>query len=198
VKIQLPRAFIVGPVAVLLVAVTACGSFASGSKKETPSRTAGDNVRQATEKYNSGVKHMDKAKEYDAKADSLFAFNYRATPVAKAGNEYKQAVDDFNAAVDLNPKMVEAFNNLGFCLRKLDKLPESLNAYDKALALDSLYPKAREYRGELFLAMGKLDRANSDLDLLKRIKSPYADTLARSIKIFELSQFTSGGKKDGK
>ena len=170
-------------------------SRALSSSEKSPEEEAADSVRQATEKYNAGVKHMEKGKAYDAQADSLFAFNYRATKTAKAENEYRKAVKDFEKAASLQPKMVEAFNNLGFCRRKLNLLKESLEAYDAALAIDSLYALAHEYRGELFLAMGDLNRARAELDVLKRLNPAYADTLSMSIEHFQLQQFDNEMKK---
>jgi tetratricopeptide (TPR) repeat protein len=178
------------------VAMIATDSRAFGSSSKSPEEKAADSVKVAIETYNVGVKHMDKGKAYDSQADSLFAFNYRATKAAKAENEYRKAAEDFEKAAALQPTMVEALNNLGFCRRKLNLLPESLSAYDAALAIDSLYAPAREYRGELFLAMGDLVRARAELDVLKRLNPGYADTLSRSIDFFLLRKFEDQMKKN--
>ena len=172
----------------ILIPIMVTDSLAFGSKEKSPEEQAAENTRQATEKYNNGVKHMDKAKQYDRQGDSLFAFNYRATSEDKARKEYDKAVKDFQKATSLDTTMVEAFNNLGYCLRKLGELEESLEAYNNALAIDSLYPLAREYRGELFLALSEIEKARHDLSILKQIDSPYADTLSRSIDFFVLNQ----------
>ncbi|MEW5797149.1 MAG: tetratricopeptide repeat protein [Candidatus Zixiibacteriota bacterium] len=177
------------------IATLAAESGAIESPPKTPEERAADSAQQALEKYNNGVKHMDKARSYDAQSDSLFAFNYRATSTAKAEKEYDKAVKDFRRAVELRPNMIEAHNNLGYCLRKLNKLDESMKAYAAALAIDSLYAPAREYRGELFLAMGDLNRANAELVFLRRVDSPYADTLALSIDLFHLQQVAKGMKR---
>jgi tetratricopeptide (TPR) repeat protein len=181
--------------AMMLIPAMSTQSFASGSDEKSPEEKAAENVRKATEKYNNGVKHMKKARLYDEQGDSLFAFNYRATSEDKAKKEYVKAVDDFEDAASLDPTMIAAYNNLGFCLRKLDKLDESLAAYDRVLAIDSLYPLAREYRGELFLAMDKPDSAQAELAVLRSIESPYADTLSLSIKLYQLNRVADQMKK---
>ena len=174
----------IAPTVLLLALVMLIPShaFPFGSKNKTPDAKASDVVRKATDKYNNGVKHMDMGKADESKWGSATGWSYAPTKVTKAQGEYRKAVTDFQAASTLRPTMIEAFNNLGFCLRKLDKLQESLQAYDKALAIDSLYAPAREYRGELYLAMGNTDGANGDLQALERIKSPLAKELTKSIE----------------
>jgi tetratricopeptide (TPR) repeat protein len=84
--------------------------------------------------------------------------------------------------------MAEAYNNLGYCLRKLGKLDESLKAYEQAIGLKADFAQAREYRGETYLALGLLEKAQTDKDFLMQMKSPLADTLARSIELYQLEK----------
>jgi tetratricopeptide (TPR) repeat protein len=172
----------------ILSLLTASSLFAIGSKEKTPEQTASDNTRKATNAYNDGVRKIDHAKEIGIKGDSAYAYNYRATSDAKARREYEKAVQDFTKAIELNPEMKEAHNNLGYCYRKLGKLTESLAAYDKAIALDSNFAQAREYRAETLLALGQLSKAEAELSFLQNLKSPYADQLARSIEMYKLQE----------
>ena len=173
---------------ILALAALASGVAASGSKSKTPEEKAAEKDKVAVRKYNDGVEHMQKAREIGMKGDSAFAFNYRATADAKAKKEFEKAVGDFHKAIDLKPNMIEAHNNLGYCFRKLGMLDESLAAYDAALAIDSTYPQAHEYRGETFLALGKLDRAEAERAFLASVKSPYADTLGMAIDMYKLKE----------
>ena len=172
----------------ILIAVTADRSHALGSKEKTPEEQAADNQKKAVGEYNDGVKHMDKARAIGVKGDSAYAYNYRATSDAKARKEFEKAVGNFTDAVELDPKLAEAYNNLGYCYRKLGKLDESLKAYETALQLKPDFAQAREYRGEAYLALGQMEKANAEFDYLKQIQSPYADTLARSIETYQLEQ----------
>jgi tetratricopeptide (TPR) repeat protein len=131
---------------------------------------------------------MEKGRDAGAKADSSFAFNYRATPDAQARKHFEKAVDKFNKAISLKPDMAEAYNILGYCYRKLGKLDSSLQAYSGALDLKKDFAQAYEYRGETFLAMGQLDKAQADLATLKRLKSPFADDLAKAIESYQLEK----------
>ena len=160
---------------------------ALGSGEKTPEE-ATELIKKATKEYNRGVKHMDKARKQAQKGDSTYAFNYRATTAAKTKNEYEKAVKRFNRAIKHKAEFPEAFNNLGYCYRKLGKLEESLEAYSKALKLNPDFPQAIEYLGETFLALDSLGRANEQLTKLKSLKSSYADTLSKSIGLYRLAQ----------
>lgn len=161
---------------------------AFGSGEKTPQETALENKKKAVRKYNNGVKHMKKARKKAEAADSLYAFNYRATSNAKARREYNKAIKDFNKALELDSALSEAQNNLGYCYRKLGLLKESLSAYSAALKLNTEFAKAYEYRGETHLAMGNLKLAERDLARLRKMESSYADSLAISIKLFQLAE----------
>ena len=163
-------------------------SLAFGSGEKTPEEEASELIKKATKEYNKGVKHMDKARKQAQKGDSTYAFNYRATTAAKTKNEYKKAVKRFNKAIKHNDEFPEAFNNLGYCYRKLGKLEESLEAYSKALKLNPDFAQAIEYLGETFLALDSLGRANEQLRRLKKLESSYADTLSKSIGLYRLAQ----------
>lgn len=173
---------------VLVVSILPITIFAAGSKEKSPTDETAKKDKQALAYYNDGVKMMKKADEIAMKGDSTFAYNYRATSDAKAEKEYVKAIKNFNSAIDLKPEIAEAHNNLGYCYRKIGRLKESLTAYNNALAIDKNFAQAREYLGETYLAMGEIDKANEELKFLLKLKSPYADTLQKSIDEYKLHQ----------
>jgi len=175
-------------------------SFAFGSKEKSPQQKAAESEKKATESYNNGVKQMDNAKKIASGGDSTYAFNYRATSDAKAKKVYEKAVKNFETAVALKADFPEAYNNLGYCYRKLDNLKKSLEAYHKALELKPEFPQANEYLGETFLAMDSLQLALGQYQILQDLKSPYADTLMKSIEIYKLAKVSekmNGNKNKG-
>jgi tetratricopeptide (TPR) repeat protein len=187
-------------VALLFAVATLAGEAqAIGSGSKTPEEKAAEAVKKATGKYNNGVKHMEKARAIAERGDSAFAYNYRATADAKTRKEYEKAVKDFKEALRHKANMADAFNNLGYCYRKLGKLKLSLESYQSALAIRPKFLQAREYLGETYLAMDMLDSALAQHRLLIEAKSLYADTLAASIELYKLQQFEktmrdAGGK----
>lgn len=179
----------------LLLSFVCLTSLSFASKSESMDS---DNSNKATESYNSGVAHMEKAHQILIVGDSAYAYNYRATSNAKAKREYEKAVNDFKDAIKEKPDMKEAYNNLGYCYRKLDKLDESLKYYKRALNLDSNFVQALEYMGETYLALGDLDNANKQLNRLKELQSTYADTLSQSIEIYKLNEINKSMKNEKK
>ena len=81
-----------------------------------------------------------------------------------AGN-YKMAVMLLEQSVAENPKNPDAWNYLGYSLRKWGKKEEALVNYQKALALDPKHRGANEYLGELYLEMGDLAKAKERLEV---------------------------------
>jgi len=193
------RSLAIAVVALALSLAVPPTASASGSS-EKPAKSETDKTKQqATEKYNDGVAHMTHAMNIAKQGDSAFAYNYRATADAKTRKQYEKARDDFQGAVELDPEMKEAWNNLGYVQRKLGDFDKSLYAYEKALAIDKDFAQAREYLGETYLALGKLDLANEELDHLKKLESPYADTLAASIETYKLKELSAKmNEKKGK
>lgn len=176
---------------VFILLLFSSAAFASESDEKTPEEKAAEIIKKATKEYNRGVKYMAKAQEKLKKGDSAYAFNYRATSLAKAKKEYEKAIKKFNKAIKLNPKFVEAYSNLGFCLRKIGDYESSFSSYNMALSLDSSYAPAREYLGETYLALDSLAKALEQWELLLTIDSAYADSLGRSIEIYKLTQLSN-------
>lgn len=83
----------------------------------------------------------------------------KANDLAGAETLLRKAVADY-------PKNAEAWNLLGFALRKQEKLEEAEKYYDKALELDAKHLGALEYLGMLYVKTGRMDDAKA---LLKRI-----------------------------
>jgi tetratricopeptide (TPR) repeat protein len=73
----------------------------------------------------------------------------------------------FSAVADKrNP---EVLNGLGYTNRKLGQFKEAIDYYQQAIALDPNYAEAREYLGEGYVTMGKIDLAKEQLAEIRRI-----------------------------
>lgn len=71
-----------------------------------------------------------------------------------------------HAAVGPNP---DVLNYLGFVSRKLGRYDTALTYYHQALTVDPNHLGAIEYLGELYIQMGELDRARTQLAQLDRL-----------------------------
>jgi tetratricopeptide (TPR) repeat protein len=107
-----------------------------------------------------------------------------------------RAREKFRFAVAQDPSMKEGWNMLGFTSRKLGDYEESLNAYDKALALAPDYPEAIEYRAELFLLTGRLAEVKEAYAWLLKANPSYAGVLKTSAQDWLKSKKTAPGVTD--
>ena len=85
-----------------------------------------------------------------------------------AAGKYKMAIPLLQQSLAENPANADAYNYLGYSLRKSGNREDALVSYRKALAIDPEHRGANEYLGELYLEMGQLDKAKERLDVLDR------------------------------
>ena len=90
----------------------------------------------------------------------------------------------FEEAVKANPNMAEAHNNLAYCLRKQspENFAKAMQHYNEALRLNPKLAQAYEYRGVLFVEMGRKADAEKDLTTLKQLDPKLAVALETAIK----------------
>jgi tetratricopeptide (TPR) repeat protein len=115
--------------------------------------------RVAAQAYNSGISHKNKGLKLEADAEK--AAKDKEKILGKAKDEYGKALKDFKKALDLKPDAFQAFNGMGFALRKTGEPVKALEMYDKALTLAPGFPDALEYRGEAYLALNRIDDAKA-------------------------------------
>ncbi len=95
--------------------------------------------------------------------------NYEAAVKAVKANDFAGAAGLLAKVVDKDPKNADAWNYLGFADRKMGKFPESLAAYEKALAIQPKHLGANEYLGELYVQTGDVAKANLQLAKLEKL-----------------------------
>jgi tetratricopeptide (TPR) repeat protein len=113
---------------------------------------------------------------------------YDAGFAASQAESYREAIRYFQRAVSLNRDYAEAYNMLGFCLRKLGKVKEALSRYEKALKLKPDFPEAREYYGEAHLQNGNLAGALEQYRILEQSGSEEAQELLAKIEEYKNRQ----------
>lgn len=134
---------------------------------------------QAAESYRRGVRYRDEALELERKAATEPAGSRTAE---KARKEFEKAARAFRSAVEDDPALTPAHSELGFALRKLGDYEGSLEAYERALALEPGYAPAVEYRAEAHLALGRLDDVKAAYLELFRGDRAHADQLMAAMK----------------
>jgi tetratricopeptide (TPR) repeat protein len=148
--------------ALALVLVTTGPAYAAGGGS-MPSAPAPMRMQELSpeerEAYNSGVKAVEHGDSIAAVAARQSDNRKRDKTLAKANDAYESALRKFTKATELQPRMHEAWNYLGYTHRKLGRYGDALAAYDRALGLKPNYAEAIEYRGHAYLGLNRLDEA---------------------------------------
>jgi tetratricopeptide (TPR) repeat protein len=171
------------------LALTATAALASGSgggggggmSGSSPSMSQ-DPHQQAVGYYNSGERQMEKATKANAdlkantdasKADSL---------KSRLNKSLENAAADFQRAIKADASLYQAYSELGFCLRKLGRYDEALQAYDKGLAIEPRWAPGIEYRAEAYLGLNRIEDAKAAYTSLFGGDRARADILFESMK----------------
>jgi tetratricopeptide (TPR) repeat protein len=98
--------------------------------------------------------------------------------------KFAEAQVKFQQALSENPDFAEAHNNLAYSLRKQgpQNYAKALEHYNKAIQLKSNLAEAYEYRGVLFLKLGRKNDAEKDLATLKTLNPKLATELEHVIQ----------------
>jgi tetratricopeptide (TPR) repeat protein len=62
----------------------------------------------------------------------------------KALGRFEEAIASYQQAIQLQPDYADAYQNLGVVLLKIGKVPESLSAFGKAIALHEVQNNSTE------------------------------------------------------
>src|SRR5579864_4302930 len=155
---------------------SAIGSSSPTVKPRTPEEMARDY-------YNSGVRHKDKGKQLEERADTQVFKDEKDHEKyeAKIKDEFTSALKDFKKAAELDPSLPQAFNGMGYAYRKTGDATQALAMYDKALQMAPGFPDAVEYRGEAYLALARIDDAERAYMSLLASDRPQADLLMKAM-----------------
>jgi tetratricopeptide (TPR) repeat protein len=137
---------------------------------------------RAVEAYNRGIERRDRGKKLEADAAAKQGSD-RQKAESKARSEFEKALKDFKSAAQLNPQLFQAYNGMGYALRKTGDHEKALEMYDKAIDMaPGLYTEAIEYRAEAYLGLNRIDDAKQAyLDLFGSDRKQ-ADLLLVEIK----------------
>lgn len=152
---------LVKPLVPLFLLAAACTAFGagSGSMPSMPRAQAASPEDQARDAYNAGVHSVEKADALAADAARQTDARRQQKALDKAKSAYAAARKKFSRAAELDPRLPEAWNYLGYTQRKLGDYQAALGSYDRALALKPGFAEAIEYRGHAYLGLNRLDDA---------------------------------------
>jgi tetratricopeptide (TPR) repeat protein len=100
---------------------------------------------------------------HDEYAKRLMSWAYNRRGEARAAEARdKEALADFEAAVELNPSSWRAIHNRGVSYAALGRTNEAVADFDRTIALNARYPNAYFNRGELRYSQGHFQEAIHD------------------------------------
>ncbi len=92
------------------------------------------------------------------------------------------AIQAYLQSVRLDPKFVDAWNNLGHAYRKTKGYDKALETYRRALDLQPDNARTHENLARAYLAMGNKDAATREYEILKRLNARMANELLQAIQ----------------
>lgn len=150
----------------LAIASPALASFGRGEKSE--STPASSNSQSADPTRATSTARQDAERWYhDAFEDIEKAKSALADKKEKdAEKKFRRALERGEKATTLDSTYHEAWNLVGYASRKLKDYDRAVASYQRCLKLKPDYAPAREYLGEAYLEMGKIDLAREQLAAL--------------------------------
>src|SRR5690606_20223713 len=91
------------------------------------------------------------------------AYNMRGTALGRGG-KYREALKDFDRAIQLNPRFYQAYANRALIWRSLNDYNRALADYEAALRINPSYDAAYIGRGSVLRLMGRTDEAFRDFE----------------------------------
>lgn len=89
--------------------------------------------------------------------------------------DYDGALNSLNRALEKNPSLAEAHNNLGGTFKELNRFEEALASYDRAISLKPGYAEAYCNRGIVLRKLSRLDEALESYEKAVSLKPDYAE-----------------------
>ncbi len=167
-------------VVLALVGLWQADLYAAGSESKPP--TEEQLQAEAVKHYNKGLKHRDKAWEYEKKMAGEKDRKKRKKHQEAAQKEYRRAIQAYLKATEKDSGFHEAFGSLGYAYRKTGDYKRALEAYNRALALKSDYSEAIQYRGEAYLGLNRIEEARVAYSQLAGLNREHAAELLKAIK----------------
>jgi tetratricopeptide (TPR) repeat protein len=122
----------------------------------------------------------------ETKKNLAVAYTNRGNAFSKNG-EYGQAIADYDKAIELNPKSVEAYDGRGASYSSSGEYERAISDFDKVIALKPKVADTYRSRGFAYAGKGDYDRAIVDYDKAisldpKSVLSHYGRGLAFAAK----------------
>jgi tetratricopeptide (TPR) repeat protein len=158
------------------------GSISGGTSGSSSMAAPPSPEELARSAYNDGVRSVNKAKSLESDAAKASDEGKKQKLLDKSQKTYRNALGQFNRAVENSAGLFQAWNYIGFCQRHLGDYEAALGAYSRALALNPNYNEAIEYRAEAYLGLNRVDDSKTAYMSLFRDARPLAEELMSAMR----------------
>ena len=129
----------------------------------------------------------------ESSSDSSSNYEYNSYGMRMAASyieeeNYAKAITQLQKEIKRKPDHADAWNLLGFSLRKQGSYEEAEKAYSQALAIDPKHTGAMEYMGELYLTLNMPEKSETLLAQLNKLctfNCKDRDALQKAIKAYK-------------
>ena len=130
----------------------------------------------------------DETKE-EARKNMAISYNNRGNAYAEL-KQYENAIEDFNKAIEVNPKFAEAYNNRGPAYAELKQYGRAIEDYNRAIELNPKFAKAYNNRGIAYAKLKQHERVIEDFNKAIDINPKFAEAYNnRGLAYAELEQY---------
>ena len=95
----------------------------------------------------------------DKNKDLIVAETFNLAVKNHQNNNLKEAQDLYNQILKINPKYIDAYNNLGLLFQSTGKNQKAIDCYEKAIEIDPNYVNAHNNLGGIFLDLEEYQKA---------------------------------------
>lgn len=106
---------------------------------------------------------LTKLQEVEKKASKNAAFHAERAAVYVALDQYDAAMKDCNLAIQLDPKLSDAYDRRAYCYTVANQLDKAIADYTTAIKLNPKSPMPYHNRAIAYRKLGKLKEANVDM-----------------------------------
>jgi protein O-GlcNAc transferase len=123
-------------------------------------------------RFSDAEQFIERATKLNRKSDVSF-YNYGL--ISKHLNKPQQALDNFSAAIALNPTVAETWNNRGTVFNDLEQYDLALLDFNKAISLNSRYAESYSNQGKSLTFLRRYQEALAAYDKALSLKPDLAE-----------------------
>ncbi len=142
----------------------------------------------ALDSYRAGLKNMAAAASFEEKAADANSDRKKIRHHKKAGKQYQRAKRKFAIALKYEPELYQAHDRLGYAFHQTGDYADAIRFYSIAMKLQPRNARIVADRALSYLALGRLEEAQTAYKLLSRLDRSIAAELLAEMQEWQEGQ----------